>query len=214
VTAAEIARRLAERAEQICAMLLPAGRRDKGQWLAGDAYGGRGDSLKVTLTGPHAGQWRDWGRPEHRGDLLDLWRIARGIDAAAARREARAFLGVPAAAPGPGHLEDKRKPAEKPSSLHDKAKAAARAGWPAFAQPTAREIAAIARLRDLSPEGVALAAQRGLLFCATWARRRAWVVSDATRFNAQARGLDGAIWEEKDTKARRSPAASAIGPSA
>jgi twinkle protein len=91
---AEIARRLADRAEQVCAMLLPQGKLYKNQWLAGDAYGNPGESLKVNLAGPHVGEWVDWARQDDRGDLLDLWRIAKGLEAGAAIKEAKAFLGI------------------------------------------------------------------------------------------------------------------------
>src|SRR5262245_4282990 len=91
---AKISRRLADRAEEVCGILLPTGRVYKSQWLAGDAYGSQGESLKVDLTGSHAGQWRDWARQEDHGDLLDLWRISKGIDAYSAIKEAKAFLGI------------------------------------------------------------------------------------------------------------------------
>ena len=92
-------------------MLLPAGRACKNQWLAGDAYGSQGQSLKVNLTGNHAGQWRDWARQEDHGDLLDLWRIAKGIDAHLAIKEAKAFLGI---------RDPERKTYTKPSSNGDR----------------------------------------------------------------------------------------------
>ena len=57
--------------------------------------------------------------------------------------------------------------------------------------PTSAEIETIATLRGLSPEGVALAAERGLLFCADSQEGRAWVITDSRRKNAQARRLDG-----------------------
>ena len=50
-------------------------------------------------------------------------------------------------------------------------------------------------------EGVAIAAERGLLFCALWHGHRAWVVTDSARVNAQVRRMDGGPWEEKDSKA-------------
>src|SRR4029453_839946 len=108
---AEISRRLADRGEEVCGMLLPAGRAYKGEWLAGDAYGSRGESLKVNLTGSHAGQWRDWARHEDHGDLLDLWRISKGIDAHSDIKEARAFLGI-----REPELKRERKTYTKPSS--------------------------------------------------------------------------------------------------
>jgi twinkle protein len=113
---AEISRRLSERAEEVCRMLLPGGRRYKDQWLAGDVYGAQGESLKVNLTGPHAGEWRDWANPnEHHGDLLDLWPLATGIDAGSALKEAKSFLGI-----RDPELRRERKKYVKPSSNGEK----------------------------------------------------------------------------------------------
>ena len=60
--------------------------------------------------------------------------------------------------------------------------------------PSAAEIATIAECRDVSPESVAIAVERGLLFCADWHGHRAWVVTDSARIAAQARRMDGALW--------------------
>jgi hypothetical protein len=76
----------------------------------------------------------------------------------------------------------------------DEEKARLLEGWPVFDVPKQTEIEAIATLRGLSPEGVALAAERGLLFCADSREGRAWVVTDSRRKYAQARRLDGKPW--------------------
>lgn len=94
VGAKEISQRLAERAEELCHRLLPGGRQYKGEWLCGSIRGEAGESLKVQLSGPHAGQWRDWASGDDHGDMLDLLRISRGYTAAEAFREAREFLGI------------------------------------------------------------------------------------------------------------------------
>jgi twinkle protein len=95
VSVAEISKRLADRAEEVCRILLPGGKSHKGEWQAGDVSGSPGDSLKVHLTGNHAGHWVDWAnQTEHKGDLLDLWRFAKGLTAADAIKEAKDFLGI------------------------------------------------------------------------------------------------------------------------
>ncbi len=93
ITAAEISRRLTDRAESVCQMLLPGGRMVKSEWWAGDVMGGEGDSLKVHLSGPHAGQWRDWASDAH-GDLIDLWRESRNVGRAEAFRQVKEYLGI------------------------------------------------------------------------------------------------------------------------
>ena len=77
----------------------------------------------------------------------------------------------------------------------DPEKTQKRQGWPVFDPPTQAEIEKIAALRGLSPEGVALAAERGLLFTADSQAHRAWIITDSRRKNAQARRLDGKPWE-------------------
>jgi hypothetical protein len=55
---------------------------------------------------------------------------------------------------------------------------------------------ALAALRNLAPEAVALAAQRGLLVFGEWKGRPAWFITDSARRNAQARRMDGQPWAE------------------
>lgn len=93
ITAAEISRRLADRAESVCQMLLPGGRMVKAEWWAGDIQGGQGDSLKVHLAGQYVGTWRDWASDEH-GDLIDLWRASRNVSRADAFRQVKEYLGI------------------------------------------------------------------------------------------------------------------------
>lgn len=94
LTAADIAKRLGDRVDAICPMLLPGGKLHGKEWLCGDVSGGPGESLKVTMTGPYAGQWRDWSTNDHHGDILDLWRIARGLTPGEAVKQAKDYLGI------------------------------------------------------------------------------------------------------------------------
>ncbi len=69
--------------------------------------------------------------------------------------------------------------------------------WPAtgLRAGSPEDFAALAKLRGLSIAGIELAAERGLLAFADTRDARAWVVTDSTRLNAQARRLDGRDWE-------------------
>jgi hypothetical protein len=152
-------------------------------------------------------KWRDHGTG-NGGDAVDF--VARALDLSKSdaakklielagtgrpRRE-RSFQPRREASPPP-RCEDARY-----DPLADEEKAAQRRrSWPAFEPPNTAEIAAIAQQRDLSPESVAIAAARGLLFTTLWKERPAWVVTDSARVNAQVRRIDGEIWEEKDSKA-------------
>lgn len=94
INARELSQRLADQAESICRLLLPGGKAVRGEWLAGDVTGSEGQSLKVHLTGPNAGKWRDWANKEMHGDLLDLWRYSRDLSLPDAIRQVREHLGV------------------------------------------------------------------------------------------------------------------------
>ena len=78
------------------------------------------------------------------------------------------------------------------------AKEEKRSRWPAFATPTRLELHQIGELRNISNEGLALAAKRGLLRCANYRSSRCWFVTDATGFTAQARRLDGRPFAKAD----------------
>lgn len=94
VAVSEISQRLANRAEEVCKLLLPNGNSHGKVFECGSIYGEKGKTLKVNLTGEHAGNWVDWNGAEHKGDLLDLWRYTKNISLPDAIREAKAFLGI------------------------------------------------------------------------------------------------------------------------
>jgi phage/plasmid primase-like uncharacterized protein len=91
--AGEIARRLAQQAENVVAYLLPNGQRKVSHWVVGSIAGEEGGSLKIALAGEDAGLWLDHADDSQRGDMLDLWAAVRGLNTSEALREAKAFLG-------------------------------------------------------------------------------------------------------------------------
>lgn len=94
--AADLAARLAHDLERLCAPLGPPSHRGPREWR----WGKKG-ALAVTTAGPHRGRWRDWESGQH-GDALDLLARVQGIGRAVdAMREARRWLGEPAADPPP-----------------------------------------------------------------------------------------------------------------
>lgn len=93
--AKELADRLARNASGVAAHLLPKGKTQGGEWCTGSVDGEEGQSLRVQLHGERAGLWVDFANPDHRGDMLDLWRLARGLDVAQAMQEAGEWLGLP-----------------------------------------------------------------------------------------------------------------------
>jgi len=94
----DLARRLAEQAEEVCRRYLSNGRRQGNYWQGGDVQNISGRSmfvrLKPTAKGP-AGKWTDAATGEH-GDLLDVIRESCGlIDFTDVAQEARSFLALP-----------------------------------------------------------------------------------------------------------------------
>lgn len=65
---------------------------------------------------------------------------------------------------------------------------------------TDAEYRRLGKLRNLNPDVLRIANARGFLFFATVKERPAWIVTDGTRRNAQARRLDGGLWEHIDGK--------------
>lgn len=94
MNAAEIKSRLCDRAQEVCEMLLPAGKRTGGEWCAGSINGEAGNSLKVHLSGHKAGVWQDFAG-DAKGDILDLWMAVRNVQFLDAFKQAKEWLGVP-----------------------------------------------------------------------------------------------------------------------
>jgi twinkle protein len=93
-TVKQLSDKLGQQAEAVCQKLLPGGRMEKGNWICGDVSGSPGKSLVVHLQGEHAGEWRDWADEDQRGDLIDLWRIARNCSLPEALTEIKDYLGI------------------------------------------------------------------------------------------------------------------------
>lgn len=91
----QLSERLNLRAEQVCQELLPNGKRQGHEWVAGNIHGTAGDSLKICLSGSKIGVWADFATNLRGGDLLDLWVATRGIDLRQAMNEAACWLGIP-----------------------------------------------------------------------------------------------------------------------
>jgi hypothetical protein len=70
--------------------------------------------------------------------------------------------------------------------------------FPEFEKGGAVDFKHLAGLRNLGIESLQLASERGLLWFAELRGFDAWIVSDSERVNAQARRMDGGIWEHLD----------------
>jgi hypothetical protein len=153
----------------------------------------------------HCNVFTDWSRGEHL-DQIDFYAVAKGISRNEGIKELAEILRLVGDAPA--------RPVQRlhVSSADAAERSRKRAAWPIFENPTLEEIRQIAELRGLSPEGVSLAAERGLLFCADSQEGRVWIVTDCSRRNAQARRLDGQIWKRIGVKAWTLPGSEASWP--
>lgn len=89
----EIVERLNDRVEEVAAHLLPSGRREGREWVAGNIHGEQGRSLKVCIEGTKRGSWADFAAGQS-GDLLDLWREVKGLTLAEALKDVKRYLGI------------------------------------------------------------------------------------------------------------------------
>jgi hypothetical protein len=120
-SASDLAQSLARQAEAVCRHYLSNGRREGRYWLVGDVRNTPGRSMFVRLKGAEsgkgaAGKWTDAATGEH-GDLLDVIRESRSLlDFKDVADEARTFLSLPHAEPGPQSRRPTRAPAGSPEA--------------------------------------------------------------------------------------------------
>ena len=91
MTPSELSDLLWAQVDRVAPHLLPNGKKDGHEWVAGNVNGDKGNSLKVNLSGKK--KWADFAEGDG-GDMLDLWMACRGINLHQAMQEAKAFLGI------------------------------------------------------------------------------------------------------------------------
>lgn len=91
----QIVAMLTAQAETLAQDLLPGGRRQGREWVAGDLSGARGRGVSVCIAGSKQGVWADFSGGGQKGDLLDLIAACRtGGDKGEALKWARNWLGL------------------------------------------------------------------------------------------------------------------------
>ena len=121
-----------------------------------------------------------------KGDVVTFWARATGLPVADACKSFIEYaetgrsditpitrITSPAASPA----EQRQKPVLSPMQRGD-----------------LKRLQVLASFRKLSPEGLQLADERGLLHFATLKNLSAWLVTDSERVNCQARWMDGGLW--------------------
>jgi hypothetical protein len=140
--------------------------------------------------------WRDFGTGEC-GDTVTFIERAEGVSNAEACKKIIAYAGGDSARPTPPRITRKKK-----------------RGKPAL--PTLCDSknhhAKLADLRSVSPQAVDICVERGLVGFGEWKGKQAWLVTDQTKRNAQARRLDGKPWNEIEAKAWTLPKSEAAWP--
>lgn len=91
MTPSELSDLLWAQVDRVAPHLLPNGKKEGHEWVAGNVNGDKGNSLKVNLSGKK--KWADFAEGDG-GDMLDLWMACRGINLHQAMQEAKAFLGI------------------------------------------------------------------------------------------------------------------------
>lgn len=91
MTPSELSDQLWNQVERVAKYLLPNGKRESHEWVAGSINGESGKSLKVNLAGKKV--WSDFAEGT-AGDLLDLWVSVRDCGLHQAMTEAKEFLGI------------------------------------------------------------------------------------------------------------------------
>jgi hypothetical protein len=123
--------------------------------------------------------------------------FAEGVSNADACRKIIGYAGGNAPNPRPARKASCRKKA-KPK-------------LPVFHKPTP-EKSKLAELRNVSLNAIDLCVNRGLLKFGSWKSHSAWFVADQTGRNAQARRLDGKLWDGISAKAWTLPKSEASWP--
>jgi hypothetical protein len=140
--------------------------------------------------------WKDFGTGEG-GDTITFIERAEGVSTAEACAKIITYAGGDSPQPTP-HTRKKRPKRGKPI-------------LPALCDSN-RHHAKLADVRNVSPEAVDICVERGLVGFGEWKGKQAWLVTDQTKRNAQARRLDGKPWSEIEAKTWTLPKSEASWP--
>lgn len=187
MTAKELAPLLKARIrEVVCTKLLPNGKEKSGEWMIGSVDGEAGKSMRVRLTGDHAGLWLDWSSGQ-KGDIIELWKLVRGLSFKETLAEIHEFLGI----------ADEEEESKKPSQTWITLQREMGTGI----EQDLRDLAELRRLPSIA--GLQLAVENAHLFfgpvsdgpkAGPYTYHHSWIVTDNARKGAQARRLDGKPW--------------------
>ncbi|MGA2556666.1 MAG: CHC2 zinc finger domain-containing protein [Verrucomicrobiota bacterium] len=134
------------------------------------------------------------------GDQVDFFQRASGLPQKEACREFMEIAGGSIISTPPPPITPRTEPARlKPS-------------FPDFGKGSPADVRHLSALRSISADAVKLVQARGLLWFTTLKDCPAWIVTDCARLNAQARRMDGKLWEHIEAKAYTLPGSWAAWP--
>lgn len=175
--------------------LFPQGKKRGHHWHIGNVWGEPGESLSVNISGQYAGYFRDWATGL-RGDCIQLAMTVRDVDFGGALQllAVRYSSAQPAIISGKPRLGRNRQQRKKEASQRTFESLELRPG-------NDTDLTCLSRLRNVTIEALEIATDRGLLWFYNSREGRAFVITDRTRKNVQARRLDGRPWRWNKKKA-------------
>jgi hypothetical protein len=186
MTPAELKPLLLARTREVVQKLLPNGKEHGNEWLIGSTGGEAGKSMRIRLEGDHAGLWLDWDSGQ-KGDIIELWKLVRGLSFKEALKEIHEFLGLS------DEEDDPKKPSQTWTTLQRE-----------MGQGIEQDLRELQSLRRLpNADGLRLALENQHLFFGPvsdgpqggpYTFHHSWIVTDASRRGAQARRMDGKPW--------------------
>lgn len=94
MTPRDVNEKLRQAVESLAQTLYPAGKRVGHEWCVGSVSGEHGQSCKINISdGSSRGAWSDFEKGQ-TGDLIELVKLAKGMDFKAAFQWSKDFLGV------------------------------------------------------------------------------------------------------------------------
>lgn len=128
-----------------------------------------------------------------KGDIVTFWARATGLPVADACKTFIQYAGT-------GHrtitpITRIASPASPPAERQKPV-------LPSMQRGDSKRLQVLAQFRNVSVEGLQLASERGLLWFANLHNLSAWIVTDSERVNAQARRMDGDLWQHLSEPAK------------
>jgi hypothetical protein len=128
-----------------------------------------------------------------KGDVVTFWARATGLPVTDACKSFITYAGTGQSSLSP--ITRITSPASPPAERQ-------KPDLPPMQRGDHKRLQVLAQFRNLSVEGLQLASERGLLHFALLKTLSAWIVTDSERVNAQARRMDGGLWQHLSEPAK------------